>query len=52
MNVQQYNKAYVPVGVALVLALLGVFHVTGQMTVSDVVTALVTSLGVYLVPNK
>lgn len=49
---QKYNKAYVPVGVAVVLALLSGLGVVPDMTVKDGVEAVVTSLVVYLVPNK
>lgn len=52
MNLQSYNKAYVPVGVAVILFGLSALHVTGAMTIQDAVTAVVTSLGVYFIPNK
>ena len=52
MNLWAYNKAYVPIGVAVILFGLSAVHVTGSMSVSDAVTAVVTSLIVYLVPNK
>ena len=52
MNLSQYNKAFVPLGVAVVLGLLSAVHITGSMSVSDAVTFLITSIVVYLVPNK
>lgn len=52
MNLQKYNKAYVPVGVAVILFLLSQFGITEHMTVQDVVQAVVASLVVYAVPNK
>lgn len=47
-----YSKALVPAGVAVVLALLASVGVTPDMTVEDAVALLLTSLVVYLVPNK
>lgn len=52
MDFKKYNKSYVPVAVAVILFGLSALHVTGQMSVSDGVTAIITSLGVYLIPNK
>ena len=52
MNLQQYNKAYVPIVVGVILFGLSTLHVTGQMTVQDALTLLVTSAGVFLIPNK
>lgn len=46
-----YNKAFVPVAVAAVLALLAQLGLTGDMTVKDAVTYVVTSGLVFLVPN-
>ncbi len=52
MDLQKYNKAFVPVGVAAVLFLLAQVGLTGDMTLKDAVTFLVTAALVYLVPNK
>ena len=46
------NKALVPVVVAGLLALLGGFGITGDMTVQDALTLLVTGVLVWLTPNK
>lgn len=51
-DIQKYNKALVPVLVAVALAFLAQFGVLRDMTVKDVVTLLITSGVVYLVPNK
>lgn len=52
MNLQKYNKAFVPVGVTIVLFALAQIGVTREMKIEDVVTLLVTSGVVWLVPNK
>ena len=46
------NKAIVPVIVAGILALLAGLGITGDMTVQDALTLLVTAVLVWLVPNK
>ena len=51
-NLQRYNKAYVPVGVALLLVILNQFGISKEMSVQDLLTFLATSLAVYFVPNK
>lgn len=50
--VAPYNKALVPVMVAVVLGIFAKFGVTEDMSVVDAVTLLVTAGVVYLVPNK
>lgn len=52
MQISQYRKALVPVGVGVVLAALATFGLMGDMTVKDAVTLLITSICVYLVPNS
>ena len=52
MNVQKYNKAYIPVAVGVVLLILSQFGITGEMSVEELLTYVVASVGVYLVPNK
>lgn len=52
MSLAAIRKALVPVGVALVLAILSYFGVTRDMTVAEAATLLVTSLLVYLIPNN
>ena len=47
-----YNKALVPVLVALLLSVLGYFGLTQDMTLNDALTFLVTSGLVWLVPNR
>lgn len=49
---QQYNKAFVPLIVASLLLVANQFGITEDMTVGEVLTYLVTSFFVYLVPNK
>lgn len=51
-DLSQYNKALVPVGVTLLLTVLGALGVTGDMRVEDAATLLLTALGVFLIPNK
>lgn len=52
MNLQQYNKAYVPIGVGVALYLFSLVGVNGDMKLSDAVTMLITAALVYFVPNK
>ncbi len=52
MNWQNYLKAYIPVVVGVIVYGLSYVHVTGQMTVTQALTWLVTAGVVYLVPNK
>ncbi len=47
-----YSKAFMPTAVAVVLYGLSLLGVTGDMTVSDAITALLMSAVVYFVPNK
>lgn len=46
-----YNKALVPLAVAAVLAVLSQLGLTGDMTLKEAVTYIVTSGLVWLVPN-
>jgi hypothetical protein len=50
--VAPYNKAVMPLLVAVVLGVLAKFGVTEDMTVTDAVTLLATSVVVWAVPNK
>ena len=52
MDFQKYNKALVPVGVAMVLAVLSQVGVGGDMSLKEAATFLVTAGLVWLVPNK
>lgn len=52
MNLQQYNKAFVPLIVTVVLFLLAQVGITENMTVGEVVTLVATSGLVWLIPNK
>jgi predicted methyltransferase MtxX (methanogen marker protein 4) len=52
MNLLQYSKAFVPLAVAAVLALLAGLGIDEEMTVKDAVTLALTSFVVWLVPNK
>lgn len=55
MNVQflaQYRKALIVPVVGLILGALATYGFNSDMTVKDVVTALVTMAAVYLIPNK
>lgn len=45
-------KALVPTVVSVILIILGQFGVTPEMTLEQVVTLAVTSVLVYLIPNK
>lgn len=47
-----YAKAIVPLVVTAVITALGVFGLTPQMTLEEILTLAVTSALVYLVPNK
>ena len=49
---QKYNKALVPLVVALVLTVFSTLGITGDMKLEEVVTLLVTSGFVWLIPNK
>lgn len=46
------DKALTPLGVGIVYWLLSLVHVTPQMTVEQMVTLLVSSIGVYFASNK
>lgn len=46
------RKALVPVGVAVVLAVLAKLGVAPEMSVAEAATAVVTSLLVFLIPNE
>lgn len=50
--IRSIRKALVPVAVAGVLSLLAAAGINEDMTVGEAVTYVVTSLAVYLVPNK
>lgn len=56
MDFASMRKAFVGPVVMLVLIVLGAFHITGAMSVQDLVTYIVTGLltgfGVYQIPNK
>ena len=47
-----YRKALVPAGVGIVLTISGSFGITADMRFEEVVTLIMTSVIVYLVPNK
>lgn len=47
-----FDKALVGPVVAIMLLLLGGLGVTGDMTVSDVLTLVVTGVLTYFVPNR
>jgi hypothetical protein len=51
-HVAPYNKAIVPLVVAVVLGLLARVGVTNDMSISEALTLVVTSGLVYAVPNK
>ena len=51
-DLQKYNKAFMPLGVGVVLYLFSLVGVNGDMKVSDAVTMLITAALVYLIPNK
>lgn len=51
-GILQYSKAFVPLIVMGILSLFAVVGVSGDMTVEDAVTLLVTAGLVWLVPNK
>lgn len=50
--ISPYSKAIVPLVVAGVLAVLAKAGLTGDMTLKDAITLIVTSGLVYLIPNK
>ena len=50
--VAPYNKAIVPVAVAVILRGLSSFGVFGDMSVKEALTLLVTAGFVWLIPNK
>lgn len=52
MDLTKYNKALMPLVVAVVLVLLSKLGATPDMTLKDFVTLVVTSGLVWLVPNK
>jgi hypothetical protein len=47
-----YAKAYVPVIVGVIMLILNQFGITETSTALDLVTAFVTAIGVWAVPNK
>jgi hypothetical protein len=48
----QYSKAFVPLVVMGILSLFAAVGISGEMTVEEAITLLVTAGLVYLVPNK
>ncbi len=51
-SLSEIRKALVPAGIALVLALIGSFGITEEMTVGEAVSFAVTAVLVFLIPNK
>lgn len=51
-KLQTANKAYVPVAVGVLLLLLSQVGITAEMSVEELLTYVVASIGVYLIPNK
>jgi len=52
MDLRPHAKAFVPLGVAIVLALVSKLGLTPTMSVQDAVGLLLTSGLVWLTPNK
>lgn len=52
MNIAPYRKALIVPVAGLILGVLATYGFNSDMTVKDAVTALVTMLAVYLIPNK
>jgi hypothetical protein len=51
MQLTQYNKAIVPLVVAVIAGILSHFGILPTMTIQDALTLLVTAAAVYIVPN-
>lgn len=47
-----YAKAIVPLVVSALLTVLGMMNITGDMTLEQALTLLITAVLVYFVPNK
>jgi len=48
----KYNKAFVPIELGVIWVVLNQFGITKEMSAEQIITILLTSAGVYFVPNK